>query len=278
MMKITPLPGALGAEVVGLDLKATQDAATIEALREAFRDNLVVVVRDQDDLSPEHQMRFCEFFGALGKRSRPAEERPESADMPAEVMFVSNRKEDGQFIGSLPEGDMQFHLDQSYEDRATCLYAMALPDEGGDTIFADLCAAYEALPGDLRDIVDNNSAIHVFSYGSTSADKVAEAAVTRQFTQPMAVVQPGTGRKALYVCRLMTTEIVGLDEAVSRAALDRLIAHEERPEFLYVHKWRIGDLVIWDNFCTMHGRTDFDPSQDRHLRRFTVAGEALTAA
>ena len=280
-MRITPLSGALGAEVEGVDLKTPQDAATIEALKAAFSDYLVLAVRDQAGLLPEDQIRFCEFFGALGTRSRPADERPESADGPAEVMFVSNRKEGGRFIGSLPEGEMQFHLDQCYEERparATCLYAIAIPDDGGDTVFGNLCAAYETLPEDLREIVDSNSAVHIFSYGSTTADKVADAAVTHRFEQPMAVVQPGTGRKALYVCRLMTTQIVGLDEALSRAALDRLIAHEERPEFLYAHKWREGDLLIWDNFCTMHARTDFDPSQDRHLRRFTVAGAPLTAA
>ena len=280
-MKITPLSDALGAEVEGVDLKTPQDAATIEALRAAFSEYLVLVVRGQDELTPEHQMRFCEFFGALGKRSRPAEERPESADGPAEVMFVSNRKEDGRFIGSLTEGEMQFHLDQCYEERparATCLYAIAIPGEGGDTVFGNLCAAYDALPEDLREIVDHNFAVNVFSYGSTSADKVAEAGSTRQFAQPMAVVHPATGRKALYVCRLMTTEIVGFDEAQGRAALDRLIAHQESPEFLYAHRWRKGDLVIWDNLCTVHARTDFDPSEDRHLRRFTVAGEALVSA
>jgi taurine dioxygenase len=280
-MKITPLSNALGAEVEGIDLKTLQDAATIAALKDAFSEYLVLVVRDQEDLSPEDQMRFCEFFGTLGKRSRPAEDRPESADMPSEVMFVSNRKADGRFIGSLPEGEMQFHLDQCYEERparATCLNAIAIPDEGGDTLFGNLCAAYDALPQDLKDIVDHHKARHIFSYGSTSADKVADAASTKQFTQPMAVAHPTTGRKALYVCRLMTIEIEGLDEAASRAALDRLIAHQERPEFIYTHKWRKGDLLIWDNYCTVHARTDFDARQDRHLRRFTVAGDILIPA
>lgn len=279
-MKIEPLSGVLGVEATGLDLAQLQDAATIEALRAAFRDYLVLVVRDQTNLSPEDQMRFCEFFGPLGVRARPAADRPESTSALAEVMFVSNRKEDGRFTGSLPEGEMQFHMDQCYVERpsrATCLYAIAIPDQGGDTIFGNLCAAYDALPGDLREIVDNNKAVQVFRYGSTSAQEVADAGATRQMAQPMAVVQPGTGRKALYVCRLMTTRIVGLDEGQSRAALDRLIAHQERPEFIYAHKWREGELVIWDNLCTVHARTDFDPSQDRHLRRFTVAGEAPVA-
>ncbi len=280
-MKIRPLTAQLGCEVTGIDLARPQDAETIDRLRAAFHDRLVLVVRDQRDLSPEDQMRFCGFFGPLGARSRPAEDRHEGADAPAEVMFVSNRKEDGHYIGSLPEGAMQFHMDQCYVEspaRATCLYAIAIPETGGDTVFANLCAAYEALPDDLRAVVDSHRARQVFSYDSTSSEAVAEAANRREFIQPMAVAQPETGRPALYVNRLMTTEILGLDAAAGRALLDRLVAHEEREDFLYVHKWRVGDLLIWDNLCTMHARTDFDPAKDRHLRRFTIAGAPLRAA
>ncbi|MDX1483645.1 MAG: TauD/TfdA family dioxygenase [Alphaproteobacteria bacterium] len=279
-MKITPLSDALGVEVTGIDLTQPQDPGTIEALRTAFSEGLVMVVRDQHDLSAEDQVRFCEFFGPLGARSRPAADRPETADMPAEVMFVSNRKEDGKYTGSLPEGEMEFHMDQCYEEapaRATCLYAIAIPDSGGDTLFGNLCAAYEALPDDLRAIADGHQARHVFSYGSTSTDQVDTAANTRSHAQPMVVAQPETGRKSLYVNRLMTREVVGLDGDQGHDVLARLFDHQERPEFVYAHKWRKGDLVIWDNLCTVHARTDFDKTQDRHLRRFTVAGKALVA-
>lgn len=280
-MKITPMPGALGAEVTGIDLTRPQDATAVERLRNAFYEHLVLVVRDQKDLSPEDQMRFCEFFGPLGARSRPADDRREGSDAPAEVMFVSNRKEDGRFIGSLPEGEMQFHMDQCYVEspaRATCLYAIAIPETGGDTVFANLCAAYEALPDDLKKVVDLSQARQVFSYDSTNVDAVEQSANRREYVQPMAVAQPETGRPALYVNRLMTREIMGLDPDQGRAILDRLVAHEESPDFLYVHKWRVGDLLIWDNLCTMHARTDFDPTADRHLRRFTIAGGPVRAA
>jgi len=281
MMKITPIGGALGVAASGIDLKQPQDAATVDALRAAFQGGLVLVVRDQEDLLPEDQVRFCEFFGPLGARARPAAERPESADGPPEVMFVSNRKENGRYIGSLPEGEMQFHMDQCYVERparATCLYAIAVPDSGGDTIFGNLCAAYAALPDDLRAIVDASRARHVFSYGSTSTDQVDQAPKISEFIQPMAVAHPETGRPALYVSRLMTREIMGLGPQAGGDVLDRLFAHQECPEFLYTHKWRNGDLVIWDNLCTIHARTDFDPKQDRHLRRFSVAGGPLAAA
>jgi len=280
-VKITPLTPAFGAEVSGIDLTGAQDAETVALLRNAFQEHLILVIRGQADLSPEDQVRFCEFFGPLGARSRPADTRREGADAPAEVMFVSNRKEDGRFIGSLPEGEMQFHMDQCYTEapaRATSLYAIAVPDEGGDTVFASLCAAYDALPGELREIVDTNRARQVFSYDSTNADAVANSAEVREFVQPMAVAQPETGRAALYVNRLMTREIIGMAPEAGRAILDRLIDLAESPEFCYRHKWRVGDLVIWDNLCTMHARTDFDPNVDRHLRRFTIAGHPLKAA
>lgn len=282
-MKISKLSDALGAEVTGIDLNRQQDAATIEAIKRAFAENLVLVVRGQKDLTPEAQVRFCEFFGPLGKRSRPADTRAEtqSADAPAEVMFVSNRKENGRFIGSLPEGEMMFHIDQCYVEkpaRATCLYAIAVPDVGGDTLFGNLCAAYETLPGDLRAVVDGHRARNVFSYDSTSRDRVANSAATRAYVQPMVVRHPVTRRKALYVNRLMTWTIEGLDKGESDAVLARLFDHEEDARFVYRHKWRKGDLLIWDNICTVHARSDFDPAKERHLRRFTIEGGPVIAA
>jgi taurine dioxygenase len=239
-----------------------------------------LVVRGQDGLAPEDQVRFCELFGPLGKRSRPEDNRREGADAPAEVMFVSNRKEDGRFIGSLPEGEMQFHIDQCYVERparATCLLAIAVPDEGGDTLFGNLCMAYDTLAPETKAKIDGRKAVHVFTYDSTSREQVAAAGNSRSFAQPMVVVLPESGQKALYVSRLMTTEVVDMDQAESNALLDELIAHCERPEFIYRHHWCPGDLVLWDNRATVHARTDFDPREDRHLRRFTIDGGPLTA-
>jgi taurine dioxygenase len=277
-MEIRKLSDALGAEVTGIDLNTPQDTATVEALRRVFAEHLVLVVRDQAALAPEAQVRFCEFFGPLGKRSRPADSRHESADEPAEVMFVSNRRENDRYVYTLPEGEMMFHIDQCYVEmpaRATCLYAITVPDEGGDTLFGNLCAAYDALPDDLRTLVESHRALNVFTYDSTRRDQVGDPSKRREHVQPMVVRHPVTGRKALYVNRLMTWSIEGLDEPMNEQALSRLFDHEERPEFVYRHKWRKDDLLIWDNQCTIHARMDFDPDKDRHLRRFTVAGGPL---
>lgn len=279
-MQIGKLSDALGAEVTGIDLNQPQDPATVEALKRAFAENLVLVVRDQKDLSPEAHVRFCEFFGPLGKRSRPADSRHEKGDEPAEVMFVSNRRVDGKYVYTLPEGEMMFHIDQCYVERparATCLYAIVVPEVGGDTLFGNLCAAYDALPADLRAVVDSHRALNVFTYDSTQRDQVGDPSKRREFVQPMVVRHAVTGRKALYVNRLMTWSIEGMDKAASDAILARLFDHQEEPRFVYRHKWRKGDLLLWDNQCTVHARADFDPNAERHLRRFTVAGGPLAA-
>jgi taurine dioxygenase len=279
-MQIGKLSDALGAEVTGIDLNQTQDPATVEALQRAFAENLVLVVRDQKDLSPEAHVRFCEFFGPLGKRSRPADSRHEKGDEPAEVMFVSNRRVDGKYVYTLPEGEMMFHIDQCYVERparATCLYAIVVPEVGGDTLFGNLCAAYDALPADLRAIVDSHRALNVFTYDSTQRDQVGDPSKRREFVQPMVVRHAVTGRKALYVNRLMTWSIEGMAKAESDAILARLFDHQEEARFVYRHKWRKGDLLLWDNQCTVHARADFDPNAERHLRRFTVAGGPLAA-
>ncbi len=279
-MQIGKLSDALGAEVTGIDLNQPHNPATVEALKRAFAENLVLVVRDQKDLSPEAHVRFCEFFGPLGKRSRPADSRHEKGNEPAEVMFVSNRRVDGKYVYTLPEGEMMFHIDQCYVERparATCLYAIVVPEVGGDTLFGNLCAAYDALPADLRAVVDSHRALNVFTYDSTQRDQVGDPSKRREFVQPMVVRHAVTGRKALYVNRLMTWSIEGMDKAASDAILARLFDHQEEPRFVYRHKWRKGDLLLWDNQCTVHARADFDPNAERHLRRFTVAGGPLAA-
>jgi taurine dioxygenase len=275
---VTPLSGALGAEVNGLDLARPIDADTAAALRAAWTKHVVLVVRGQTNLSAEDQMRFCSVFGTLGDRARPKETRREGAGAPTGMMFVSNLKVDGKNIGSLPEGEMQFHIDQCYTAKpatGTCLYAMEIPARGGDTMFSNLYTVWETLPADLRAKLEGRKAIHFFDYGATTRDANASAdrAALPHYAHPVGRVHPLSGRTALYVCRLMTDRIEGLPEAESRALLERLFDAIERPEVLYTHTWRVGDLLLWDNRCSAHARTDFDPSERRHLRRFTIQGE-----
>jgi len=194
-------------------------------------------------------------------------------------MLVTNMKKDGQFIGSLPEGEIEFHSDGIYIEKpsaATMLYAVAIPSQGGQTAFASMYKAYETLPADLKAKLEGLKARHAFTYNSQKKDendrkKAAED--TASYEHPVFRTHPATGRKALYVNRLMTEEIVGLSAEESRRILSFLFDHIERPEFIYEHEWQVGDVLLWDNRCLVHARRDFPAQELRLMRRLTIAGE-----
>jgi len=273
---VVPLSQALGAEIVGLDLARPVEDGTARLLRAAWGRHLVLVVRGLAGLSAEAQMRFCRVFGEIGARARPAATRHEPEGAPAGMMYVSNLKQDGRYIGSLPDGEMQFHIDQCYTAAPAiggCLYAMEIPGSGGDTMFGNLCRAWETLPADLQHAVADRRAVHVFdhaAYGAQTRDANRPAEGLPSAAHPIAMRHPETGATLLYVNRLMTTHVEGLEARESAAILAKLFDHQERPELIYTHRWRVGDLLLWDNRCTIHARTDFDPSERRHLRRFTL--------
>ncbi len=151
-MEIVPLTKSIGAEVKGLDLREPMDAETIEAIEEAWLEHIVLLFRDQD-LNEAQQIAFAESFGDVGVRSRPAERRAEGADYNAAIMLVSNAKKNGQYIGSLPDGEMWFHHDMCYDrapHKGTFLYAMELPSIGGNTRFANMYAAYDRLSDETK--------------------------------------------------------------------------------------------------------------------------------
>lgn len=271
---VIPLSPALGAEVRGLDLRQAADPATITALREAWARHQVIVLRDQQ-VSAEDQRRFCGFFGEIGQRARPAEARQEPAGTPDGMMYVSNMRVEGKLIGSLPDGEMQFHIDQCYTETpalGSSLFAIEVPSTGGDTLFSNLYAVYDSLPDSVKCRIDGRKAVHFYDYTAMTRAASANRAGVKHFAHPVVCSHPTTGRKALFVNRLMTGFIEGLEAAESEAILLQLFDAIERPDFIYAHKWRVGDLLLWDNRCTAHARTDFDPAQRRHLRRFTIQG------
>jgi taurine dioxygenase len=276
-IEIVPLSGALGAEIRGLDLTREIDDATFAIVEKAWHDNLILLFRAQD-LSEDDQVRFARRFGALQGRPRPAAMRAESGEVRhPEIMLVSNIRKDGKLIGSLPDGEMQFHSDMCYIEKpakGTFLYAIEIPSVGGDTQFLNTYKAYELLPADIKARIDGAKALNVFLYGSTSREgNKPDFSVHPNYVHPMVRTHPDTGRKALFVNRLMTWSIEGMDEAESTALLARLFDHMERPDFIYDHKWRVGDLVLWDNRCTLHARTDFSDQERRLLRRVVIQGD-----
>lgn len=269
-----PLGPGIGAEIMGVDLRRPLDAAGFRAIEQAWYGHCVLLFRGQD-LSEEDQVAFAGRFGTLGtvinKHGGVALTRHPS------VMLVSNIRQDGKPIGALPDGEMYFHSDQCYVERpcmATFLYAIEVPSQGGNTLFANTYRAYETLPERLKRAVEGKKAMNVYDYAGAAtqrSDQLAETAP--RFAHPVVRTHPATKRRALFVNRLMTQYIEGMKRAESDALLAALFDHQERPDFVYEHVWRPGDLVVWDNRCTLHARTDFSPGERRLLRRCIVLGE-----
>jgi taurine dioxygenase len=268
-LHLRPLAPRIGAEVVGMDLSRPLDTATCAAVETAWFEHGVLLFRDQD-ITAEQQTRFAEYFGPLAMTT--------SSGKP--VMLVSNIIENGKPIGRLPDGEMWFHSDQSYLPRpcaGATLFAVELPQVGGNTLFANTYASYEALSIEMKVRLANLRAINVYDYSLGSTKKHDAAHVIREgvphATHPVVRTHPATGRKSLYINRLMTVTIEEMPFEDSNALLAELFAHQEKPEFVYEHVWRKGDLVLWDNRCTLHARTDFDPGERRLLMRIAIQGD-----
>jgi taurine dioxygenase len=256
------LSAALGAEILGVDLGAPISDELFESILRCWHGNMVVLFRDQH-LSEADQVRFAERFGPLA--------------LSHTRRYISNIRENGKQIGALPDGEMQFHSDQCYQEKpamASMLYAIEIPSVGGNTLFANAYKAYETLPADIRRRLDGCKAMHAYDYDSAAmkrGTRIKEG--VPHFAHPVFRTHPATGRKALYVNRLMTIAIEGLPEAESDEILDFLFVHQENSDFVYEHVWRINDLLMWDNRCALHARTDFANDERRLMRRVTVLGE-----
>ena len=280
-MDIIPLSDALGAEIRGVDLTQPLNAETVTAINDAWLEHLVIVFRGQE-LSDDDQVRFGEYFGPVGDYLRPDSLRSGvMKERHRSVMFISNIVENGEPIGTLPDGEMMFHTDTGYAQnphKATTLFAVELPDTGGHTIFSNQYAVYDALPETLREKLEGREARNAYEFGTTIKTKERyDAAETRTAIHPIFLPHSETGRPALFVNELMTEEIIGLPEDESRTTLDALFAMQREDRFLYEHVWELGDLVMWDNRCTLHARTDFPRDQRRLLRRITVEDLASAA-
>ncbi|MDB5795516.1 MAG: tauD [Noviherbaspirillum sp.] len=277
-LRTRPLSPALGAEILGIDLSQPMDDATFEAICAVWYDNCVICLPGQN-LGEMDQVRFGQRFGELAETLHEYES---GKGHPA-LMYVTNERKDGKYVGALPDGEMYFHSDFCYLERpsmATMLYAMVIPSTGGNTLFANMYKAYETLPAATKERIDGLKAVNTYDPGranyATMRTRIEQASPTaRSYAQPMVYTHPVTGRKALYLNRLMTESVVGMPRAESNALLESLFDHQEQPQFIYEHRWTPGDVVIWDNRCTLHARTDFSPDELRKLRRVTVKGDKL---
>jgi len=267
---VRQLSPALGAEIAGVDLRDPINDALKQQFLDVWHRHLVILLRNQT-LDEDAQVRFAETFGSPAKITSG---RTFSARYPS-VMLISNVRLDGKPIGALPDGEMHFHTDQCHQEipaKATMLYAIEIPSKGGNTLFSNAYTAYETLPADLKQRIAGRHALNAYDKDSTLRTANYDDAGSSCW-HPVVRTHPATGRKALYVNRLMTREIEGLPRDESDALLQKLFDHQEQPGFVYEHVWRPGDILMWDNRCTLHARTDFSAGERRMLRRVTILGE-----
>ena len=272
------LNSSVGAKILDIDLSKELSIETIGAIKEIWYQYGVLCFPNQkiDELQ---QVAFGEKFGELAHTQG---DYAISKSHPA-IMYVTNEKENGKYIGALPDGEMYFHSDMCYVEKpsmATFLYAINIPKIGGNTIFANMYMAYESLDEKLKLKIQNLRAINSYEPGLNaptiiSRKKSAPTSETRSFAQPMICTHPITKKKALYVNRLMTESVVGLTDHESDDLLNELFEHQENSKFVYAHNWNVGDLLIWDNRCVLHARSNFDASELRKLRRITVKGDVI---
>lgn len=278
-IEIVPTGAALGAELRGIDLRRL-DAAGFAAVKRAWNDHLVLLVRGQS-LSDDDLIAFSRRFGGLD--FAPIQENGRRfVEGKPELYVVSNVVENGAAIGSLGAGEAVWHTDMSYlpdPPKASILYALEVPASGGATGFCDMYRAYADLPVPLKQAVEGRTLKHDGTYNSggyvregvTATDDPMQSPGT---SHPIVCTHPETGRKTLYLGRRRNAYIDGLSLAESEALLDELWAHATRDELTWYNSWRVGDLVLWDNRCTMHRRDPFDPSARRVMHRTQIKGEA----
>jgi taurine dioxygenase len=273
--EIVPLTKHIGAELRGIDLRQKPDDETVAAIYQAWLDHLVIVFPGQT-LSQEDLVRVTGYFGEIGEISRPAKYFPKGyTKLLPGIMMISNIRENGEPIGALPDGEMMFHHDMIHAEvpsKATLLYSVEIPSTGGNTLFASGYAAYDTLDPAVRNKLEGRKALHHYNYGSTQKGDRRGTEVFGECMHPAFRTHEDTGRKAVYVNRLMTVGILDMPPQESAPLLDQVFDQAEKPEFVYEHVWRVGDLLLWDNRCSSHARTDFPSTERRLMLRTTVRG------
>jgi len=280
---VQPVAGSLGAEVSGIDLAGPLSNTAAAEIRRAFTENLVLFFRDQH-LTPEQHLAFSGLFGRLCR-------------MP----YIKHMDEYPDIIAVLKEADERkistfgnaWHSDFSFLEEpplGSILYAREVPSHGGDTLFANMYEAYEALSGGMKRMLLGLKAMHSgkpYGQGGLPKDLKTSRSIgiernnpeaDREVAHPVVRLHPESGRKALFVNAIYTTRFEDMSEPESRPLLDFLFEHVQRPEFACRFRWAEGSLAVWDNRCTLHyAVNDYDGSR-RLMHRTTVAGERPMAA
>lgn len=282
-VKVLPSGKTLGAEIQGVDLRHLSDE-DFAGIYQAWLDRSVILVRGQQ-LTDQDLIAFSRRFGDLDWAPIQETGRRFVEGLP-EIYVVSNVIENGEPIGSLGAGEATWHTDMSYlEDppKASMLYALEIPAVGGNTYFTDMYRAYEALPAETKQRVAGLRIKHDGTYNSGGYVRQGVTAVDDPVTSPgvyhpLVCTHPETGRRMLYLGRRRNAYIDGMPLAESEALLDELWKYASDEHFAWHNVWKVGDVVLWDNRCTMHRRDPFDASDRRVLHRTQIKGSSPPAA
>jgi taurine dioxygenase len=299
--RAVPTGAALGAEIKGVDFALPLLEDVRAALRKAWADHLVLLIRNQDIndeqllgaagvYGPPHEAASRKYHLNVGKQ---VDDKHMISRHPS-VSIISNLDERGQPVldnGGLGSYEVVWHTDNSYVEvppAGSMLYALEIPPDGGggDTSFNNQYLAYEELPQELKKAINGKSQVHDSSRNSAGILRPGVKLPTRPEEvegpiHPLVRVHPVTGRRALYLGRRRqwpSNYVIGMTNEESEALLDRLWSHATQPKYAWTHKWRVGDIVLWDNRCCMHYRTEIDLAHRRVMHRTTIKGDAIIAA
>jgi len=276
-MKISPTGAALGADVWDVQLDRL-DNTTFQDIYQAWLDNNGVLRFPCQDLNDDNFLEFAARFGELDLAPINANGGYWKPKYP-ELAVISNVVQNGKPVGSLGSYESKWHTDMSYNEsppKASILYAIELPLEGGDTGFASTAAAYDALSEEMKERIAGLTCKHDSSHNSVGQVRKGfqktyqKREDTPGAVHPLVAEHPETGRKVIYLGRRARAYICELEKFESDALLDDLFAHITRPQFTWTQKWRLGDVVIWDNRCTLHRRDALDPNERRLLHRAQI--------
>jgi taurine dioxygenase len=282
-ISIKNLDAPLGAEIASVDLSKPLSQDDVETIEETWRERLVVVFRGQR-LSDPQLLAFSRNFGELDPPGPNPYGEPFNKQHP-EINVISNVIENGKPIGNLGDGEAVWHADMTYVDvppKAAMLHSLEVPPSGGNTYFANMIAAYETLPADLRKAAEGKVAVHDASRNSAGMlrkgyKEVTDVRETVGARHPLVRTNLKTGRRALFLGRRPNAYVLGLEVADSEALLDSLWAHATQPRFAMCHEWQVGDLLMWNNLSVLHRRDPFAPESRRVMHRTQIRGDERIA-
>jgi taurine dioxygenase len=275
-----PLHPMIGAEVSDLDLSRPIPPEMAQELVDLWEEHSVLLFRKQN-LTPDDQLRVTGYFGEVREVFfKSLEARKNATDTHPAIAVISNVTVDGKPVGAAGDGELWFHSDHCYLERsghASVLYGIEVTTEGGDTRFGSGYGAYEALSPEMKAKLRGVMADFIYDRELNELARTMPPRLghSQCAVHPVVVEHPGTGRPSLFVNRLMTARLQGMDEAESDSILDHLFDFQESPRFVYDHKWQPGDLLVWDNRSCIHSRTHFDPNLRRVMRRTATMGSTL---